>query len=87
MAQEPTSDVSPAQLQAAMTALEGIRIECSDSPGHCGSVLEWRVIDTATADPEVNWPGGLVATCDTFEAAAVEQAREVVRRILAAGVA
>ena len=29
----------------------------------------WFVIDAATAEPEVNWPGELLCKCDSFEVA------------------
>lgn len=41
----------------------------------------WFVVDTSTAEPDVNWPGELVEECDSPEAARLALARAVLMAV------
>jgi hypothetical protein len=41
----------------------------------CTTPTAWFIVDSATAEPEVNWPGELISEHDTLEAARLGYAK------------
>jgi hypothetical protein len=44
----------------------------------------WQLVDAATSEPEVNWPGRLIAEADDLKTLKAERHRPIVRAALAA---